>query len=130
MGDDWVRPPADWSDIPDWDLATSVQREAQCVDERHRFLCSLEGTPGMTADEFVTEFLAYKASMLRRDLGLQWASREWAALSALQRGALAAKHAGLPVRDDATRRSLVRRELMDDMGLTEKGRFVLLEGIA
>lgn len=125
MGDadawDWVCPPADWTDIPDWDLHGSVHREVVRADERQQFLCSLP----------YGEALAYQDSLRRLDWGLQSARREWATLSDMQRDGLAFEHAGLRRKlSDATRRSLVRRELMDDMGLTEKGRFVLLEGVS
>ena len=129
LKDIW-QPPEDWTDIPDWDLPTSAHWEAVRVSERHRMECffydGLLEVPIERLDQAVAE---YRASMRRLDLGLQMAEAKWAALSEVQRGVLAFEHAGLKGKaNKATLRALVRRELMDDTGLTEKGRFVLLEG--
>lgn len=113
--------------IPDSDLPTSALWEAVMLDDRERFRSILadQGPRGVAA------LRDYDRSMADLDSGVDRARAVWHSLSPVQRRTLAdlAANGRRAHRVQiGTLRALNRRGLMDDLGLTEKGRFVLSKG--
>lgn len=119
--------------IPDADLAFSAHFEAVAADERERFRSFLadQGPRGVDA------LRAYDRKIADILSGVCGARGTWHALSNAQRNALVsyncmgrAFYAGARERTarTATLENLRRRGLVDDDGITEKGRFVVLRG--
>ena len=113
-------------EIPDSDLEASLQLERAMLEDRaatREFLEDVAADGDLSAAEDLRQ---WKRRCWELDSGIASARRIWEGLSGMQRWALCEGGKG----GKATIQVLIRRGLMDDTGLTEKGWFVLSKGSA